>query len=183
MTEAPTVEETTDEEAAVAETTVEELVEQVDGTDPALDEPVTGPGAVVDDAVTGTTPDEDGTDLGLRPGAWEPVPPRLAPPPPVAPDRTDEVVADHSPAADGGDGRVAPVPQPERELVSAAHRRPVIDWSGAGHAVEEQVRTSDDILAASEATALPEPVAAAATGGSELARLLAKVEARLREYD
>ena len=40
--------------------------------------------------------------------------------------------------------------------------------------------SSDDILRVSEATALP---GAAETGGSELARLLSKVEARLRDYD
>jgi hypothetical protein len=48
--------------------------------------------------------------------------------------------------------------------------------------VNEQVRTSDDIMKASDATALPSAVADPAAG-SELSRLLAKVEARLREYD
>jgi hypothetical protein len=55
-----------------------------------------------------------------------------------------------------------------------------IDWTGQGGRVDERVRSSDDILRASEATALP---VADTTGGSELARLLAKVEARLRDYD
>ena len=55
-----------------------------------------------------------------------------------------------------------------------------IDWTGQGGRVDERVQSSDDILRASEATALP---VADTTGGSELARLLAKVEARLRDYD
>lgn len=54
-----------------------------------------------------------------------------------------------------------------------------IDWTGQGGRVDERVSTSDDILRASEATALP----TAGEGGSELARLLAKVEARLRDYE
>jgi hypothetical protein len=64
-------------------------------------------------------------------------------------------------------------------------RRSLIDWSGPVHSVDEQVRTSDDILKASAATALPtaEVDRPAPAGGSELARLLAKVEERLREYD
>jgi hypothetical protein len=63
-------------------------------------------------------------------------------------------------------------------------RRSVIDWNGPVHAVDEQVRTSDDILKASAATALPSPEdQPAPVGGSELARLLSKVEARLRDYE
>ena len=61
----------------------------------------------------------------------------------------------------------------------SASRSP-IDWTGQGGRVDERVSSSDDILRVSEATALPD---AAETGGSELARLLAKVEARLRDYD
>ena len=59
------------------------------------------------------------------------------------------------------------------------HNSP-IDWTGQGGRVDERVQSSDDILRASEATVLP---VADTTGGSELARLLSKVEARLREYD
>jgi len=59
------------------------------------------------------------------------------------------------------------------------HRSP-IDWTGQGGRVDERVRSSDDILRVSEVTALP---VAGDTGGSELARLLSKVEARLRDYD
>lgn len=58
--------------------------------------------------------------------------------------------------------------------------RSPIDWTGQGGRVDERVTSSDDILRVSEATALP---LAADTGGSELARLLSKVEARLRDYD
>jgi hypothetical protein len=58
----------------------------------------------------------------------------------------------------------------------------LIDWTGQGRPVNEQVRSSDDIMKASEATALP-TAAVDPTAGSELARLLAKVEARLRDYD
>jgi hypothetical protein len=63
--------------------------------------------------------------------------------------------------------------------MEADHRSP-IDWTGQGGRVDERVKSSDDILRVSEATALP---GAAETGGSELARLLSKVEARLRDYD
>ena len=49
-----------------------------------------------------------------------------------------------------------------------------------GRPVDEQVRTSDDIMRASDVTALP-TAAADPAAGTELARLLAKVEARLRE--
>jgi hypothetical protein len=89
-----------------------------------------------------------------------------------------------------------PVPAPpEREHADAlayvgaaaaagGQRRSIIDWSGPVRTVEAQVRTNEDILEASAATALPtggdRPAPAA---GSELARLLAKVEARLREYE
>ena len=59
------------------------------------------------------------------------------------------------------------------------HRSP-IDWTGQGGRVDERVKSSDDILRVSEVTALP---VAGETGGSELARLLSKVEARLRDYD
>jgi hypothetical protein len=74
---------------------------------------------------------------------------------------------------------------PERAFAGAGapvlddHRSP-IDWTGQGGRVDERVTSSDDILRVSEATALP---LAADTGGSELARLLSKVEARLRDYD
>lgn len=60
--------------------------------------------------------------------------------------------------------------------------RALIDWSGQGRTVNEQVHTSDDIMKASDATALPS-AAVDPAAGSELSRLLAKVEARLREYD
>jgi hypothetical protein len=64
-------------------------------------------------------------------------------------------------------------------------RRPLIDWTGPTRIVEDRVRTSDDILAASAATALPTATVdrPAPAAGSELARLLSKVEARLRDYD
>ncbi len=64
-------------------------------------------------------------------------------------------------------------------------RRPgAIDWTGPVHTVDEHVHTADDILEASAATALPTPTdRPAPAAGSELARLLAKVEARLRDYD
>jgi hypothetical protein len=67
----------------------------------------------------------------------------------------------------------------------ATDRRPLIDWTGPTRIVEDRVRTSDDILAASAATALPTATVdrPAPAAGSELSRLLAKVEARLREYD
>jgi hypothetical protein len=58
----------------------------------------------------------------------------------------------------------------------------LIDWTGQGGRVNEQVRSSDDIMKASEVTALP-TAAVDPTAGGELARLLAKVEARLRDYD
>jgi hypothetical protein len=66
----------------------------------------------------------------------------------------------------------------------ATDRRPLIDWTGPTRIVEDRVRTSDDILAASAATALPTATVdrPAPAAGSELARLLSKVEARLRDY-
>ena len=64
------------------------------------------------------------------------------------------------------------------------HRPGTIDWTGPVHTVDEHVHTADDILEASAATALPSPTdRPAPAAGSELARLLAKVEARLRDYD
>lgn len=65
---------------------------------------------------------------------------------------------------------------------TASSPRLLIDWTGQGRPVDEQVRSSDDIMRASDVTALP-TAAADPSGGTELARLLAKVEARLREYD
>jgi hypothetical protein len=66
---------------------------------------------------------------------------------------------------------------------TTAESRFLIDWTGQGRPVDEQVRTSDDIMRASEVTALPAAAAADPGAGTELARLLAKVEARLRDYD
>ncbi len=64
------------------------------------------------------------------------------------------------------------------------HRRGTIDWTGPVHTVDEHVHTAGDILEASAATALPTDTDRPAPAtGSELARLLAKVEARLRDYD
>ena len=64
------------------------------------------------------------------------------------------------------------------------HRPGAIDWTGPVHTVDEHVHTADDILEASAATALPTSTdRPAPAAGSELARLLAKVEARLRDYD
>ena len=68
---------------------------------------------------------------------------------------------------------------PEPAFAGAGAPRSPIDWTGQGGRVDERVTSSEDIMRASEATALP----TAGEGGSELARLLAKVEARLREYD
>jgi hypothetical protein len=65
---------------------------------------------------------------------------------------------------------------------AASNSRFLIDWTGQGRPVDEQVRTSDDIMRASDVTALP-TAAADPAAGTELARLLAKVEARLRDYD
>ena len=62
----------------------------------------------------------------------------------------------------------------------AVNQNSPIDWTGQGGRVDERVRSSDDILRVSEVTALP---SSGEAGGSELARLLAKVEARLRDYD
>ncbi|MCD9623548.1 hypothetical protein [Rhabdothermincola salaria] len=77
---------------------------------------------------------------------------------------------------------LAGVGQPSGNGTSS--RRSIIDWSGPVHAIDEQVRTSDDILAASAATALPTSEdRPAPSGGSELTRLLSKVEARLRDYE
>jgi len=63
-------------------------------------------------------------------------------------------------------------------------RPSLIDWSGPTPTIDERVRSADDIMEASAATALPtagdRPAPAA---GSELARLLSKVEARLRDYE
>ena len=76
-------------------------------------------------------------------------------------------------------------PRPSRRSSAPGPRCPSatnspIDWTGQGGRVDERVTSSDDILRVSEATALP---VAGDTGGSELARLLSKVEARLRDYD
>ena len=65
--------------------------------------------------------------------------------------------------------------------MGADHQSP-IDWTGGQvRVVDDHVRSSDDIMRVSEVTALP--AAPDSTGGGELARLLAKVEARLRDYD
>jgi hypothetical protein len=48
---------------------------------------------------------------------------------------------------------------------------------------EEEIKTADDIMAASHATELELPAAEGADGDSELARLLAKVQARLSAYE
>ena len=65
---------------------------------------------------------------------------------------------------------------------TAGSARALIDWTGQGRPVNERVQSSDDIMRASDATALPSAAVDPAAGG-ELARLLAKVEARLRDYD
>lgn len=86
-------------------------------------------------------------------------------------DRPEPSFSDRSEPAFAGAG--APV----------GHASP-IDWTGQGGRVDERVKSSDDILRASEATALPSVGAVGGgDGGTELARLLAKVEARLRDYD
>lgn len=177
-------------EPVTAEPVAGQAVTEQDTTEPSAVEadateelPVESRAA--EDAPTEPTPDrvDGGTLTGFDdPAGWDPIVTMVSDTAPVGGGRAD--VAPEAPwVGDDPDTPVtAPVEDPERELVTAAHRRPVIDWTGAGRSVEEQVRSSDDILAASDATALPEPVVAA-TGGSELARLLAKVEARLRDYD
>jgi hypothetical protein len=96
---------------------------------------------------------------------------------------------DEPPAIDIDDYISAPslTNRPEPAFAGAGapvgHASP-IDWTGQGGRVDERVKSSDDILRASEATALPSIGAVGGgDGGSELARLLAKVEARLRDYD
>jgi hypothetical protein len=86
----------------------------------------------------------------------------------------------------------APVAAPDDRPVEADRRTPamagaatgdrssLIDWRGGQAPIDEAVRSSDDILRASEATALPTEASGA---GGELARLLSKVEARLRDYE
>ncbi|MCU0311273.1 MAG: hypothetical protein MUE36_10050 [Acidimicrobiales bacterium] len=111
----------------------------------------------------------------------------------------DWATPDDAPGHDGSLGGVAegPVAAPV-EIHESTHAETLsfatagvsrngnglIDWSGPVHPVEEHIHTADDILEASAATALPtvddRPAPAA---GSELARLLAKVEARLRDYE
>jgi hypothetical protein len=66
--------------------------------------------------------------------------------------------------------------------ITVDHHSP-IDWTGQGGRVDERVQTSDDILRVSEATALTVADDTGGSGGTELARLLSKVEARLRDYD
>lgn len=107
---------------------------------------------------------------------------------------TPEVpVVEEPPAIDVDDYISAPsFADPEPAFAGAGapmiHSSP-IDWTGQGGRVDERVKSSDDILRASEATALPSVGglggvdAGEGDGGSELARLLAKVEARLRDYD
>ncbi len=73
----------------------------------------------------------------------------------------------------------AQTPEPAMAGAGLVGQRSPIDWTGQGGRVDERVRSSEDILRVSEATALP---ADGAVGGSELARLLAKVEERLRDY-
>jgi hypothetical protein len=96
--------------------------------------------------------------------------------PPVAP-----LVDDPDPH--GVDPYISAPPEPAfvgaGAPIPAGHNSP-IDWTGQGGRVDERVKSSDDILRVSEATAL---TVAGDTGGSELARLLSKVEARLRDYD
>jgi hypothetical protein len=48
---------------------------------------------------------------------------------------------------------------------------------------EEEIKTADDIMAASQATELTVPDESAGDGDSELAKLLAKVQARLAAYE
>jgi hypothetical protein len=87
---------------------------------------------------------------------------------------------DHDPDPFGVDQYIsAPTPAFAGAGAPAVDTRSPIDWTGQGGRVDERVSSSDDILRVSEATAIP----VAGEGGSELARLLAKVEARLRDYD
>jgi hypothetical protein len=95
------------------------------------------------------------------------------------------LVDDSDPDPFGIDGFISAPPTPACAGAGAGapshagHGSP-IDWTGQGGRVDERVQSSDDILRVSEATALP---LGGDTGGSELARLLSKVEARLRDYD
>ncbi|HEY6532027.1 MAG TPA: hypothetical protein VIY72_06970 [Acidimicrobiales bacterium] len=95
-----------------------------------------------------------------------------------APDHPDDAAPDHLVGVE------ARTPAYAGAAASATEgsARMLIDWSGQGRPVNEQVRSSDDIMKASDATALP-TAAVDPTAGGELARLLAKVEARLRDYD
>jgi hypothetical protein len=132
----------------------------------------------------GIESDEDHVELALAPAA-----------PPAPPDSPFDVLgadlADYFTPA----GTDAPAFADELTVTvstgttdpgaGATDRRPLIDWTGPTRIVEDRVRTSDDIMAASAATALPTATVdrPAPAAGSELARLLAKVEARLRDYD
>jgi len=98
------------------------------------------------------------------------------------PDSSDDRDHGHGgPDADTYEPVRAPEPAYASVAASQEGRHSPIDWTGQGGRVNERVSSSDDILAASEATALPAEGSVA--GGSELARLLAKVEARLRDYE
>ena len=127
----------------------------------------------------------DGRDATAADGS---VPAPLAGPSPVIPPatpvirsfETDDHGADTGDRVDAGDR--TPAFAGAAAAAPASSARALIDWTGQGRAVNEQVRTSDDIMKASDATALPS-AAADPAAGSELSRLLAKVEARLREYD
>ena len=135
--------------------------------------------APAEDVPAAATSTPDAPDEGTE----DDEPASAAAAPVSAPVATTEPGPDPEPAPTNGHGS-------DHDLVVAASRRSVIDWNGTGGSIEDHVRTNDDILAASEVTALPEPIAATAgagagpaAGGSELARLLAKVESRLRDYE
>lgn len=74
--------------------------------------------------------------------------------------------------------------EPDVDL-NAVEERPAksggFSFSSAPPVINEEVQTADDIMAASQATELELP--AAEGGDSELARLLAKVQARLSAYE
>jgi hypothetical protein len=146
-------------------------LEHDDALGPLVDAPsVDDGGAEGDEAHLNVTP-EGGTEVVLPAAGPSAVP--------------------SAPAVRSPDAEPAPLPEEVYSFAGAAPaadgtaRRSVIDWTGPARIVEDEVRTSDDILAASAATALPTVTEdqPAPVAGSELARLLAKVEARLRDYD
>ena len=123
---------------------------------------------------------DDAPSAAPAPSIPAPTAPAPAPEPTVEPDPTagpDPLGVDQFISAPDLAMAGAGSTPPTASAATGRHRSP-IDWTGQGGRVDERVRSDDDIMRVSEATALTP-----AEGGSELARLLSKVEARLREYD